>query len=158
MPVAGRLIGVQVGGSFIQCEISSTISFKQETLAAAAVDSGRWAEFIAGEREWSLSVNGGLFLAAVNADIKSILLSNYFDTIPLFVIFSTRPTAVDELLFSGVALFSSGDITAPATGYANWNVQLQGSGPLTHKMQNYALLINAMPAQAAYPILVDQGF
>ena len=158
MPVAGRLIGVQVGGVFLKCEISSTISFKQETLPAAAVDSGRWAEFISGEREWSISVNGGLFLAAVGADIKSILLANYFDTIPLSIMFSTRPNAVDELIFSGVALFSSGDITAPSTGYTNWNVQLQGSGPLSNTMQNYALLIDAMPAEAAYPILVNQGF
>lgn len=158
MPVAGRLIGVQVGGVFLKCEISSTINFKQEVLPAAAVDSGRWAEFIAGEREWSISVNGGLFLEAVGADIKSILLANYFDTIPLSIMFSTRPNATEELIFSGVALFASGDITAPSTGYANWNVQLQGSGALFHTMQNYALLIDAMPAEADYPILVNQGF
>lgn len=158
MPIGGRLIGVQVGGSFISCEISSSINFKQEMLAAAAIDSGRWAEFLAGERSWTMSVNGGLLLEAVGADIKTLLLANYFDTLPLFVMFSTRPTAMTELIFSGSALFDSGDITAPSTGNATWNVQLQGSGPLNHTIQDYALLIDAMPPEAAYPILVDEGF
>lgn len=158
MPVAGRLIGVQVGGSFISCEISSSINLTQEMLPAAAVDSGRWAEFLEGERGWTITVNGGLLLEAVGADIKTILLSNYFDTLPLSVYFSTRPDATTELIFSGTALFSSGDITAPSTGAATWNVNLQGSGPLNHTIQDYALLIDAMPPESDYPILVDEGF
>lgn len=158
MPVAGRLIGVQVGGSFISCEISSTINFKQENLPAAAVDSGRWAEFINGLREWGLNVNGGLLLEAVGADIKSILLANYFDTIPLFVMFSTRPTATTELILSGAALFNTGDMTAASSGNASWSTQLQGTGALNHSFQDYELLIDAMPPQADYPTIVDEGF
>lgn len=158
MATSGRLIGVQVQGSFISCEISATINFSQEMIPAAAIDSGRWAEFIAGLRSWGISVNGGLLLEAVGADIKTILLTNYFDKIPIFVMFSTRPTATLELVFSGSALFANGDITAPSVGTASWNVQLQGNGPLTAKMQDYSLLIDAMEPQDDWPILVDEGF
>jgi len=158
MAVAGRLIGVMVGGAFISCEISSTINFSQENLPTAAVDSGRWAEFINGLRSWGLSVNGGLLLEAVGADIKTVLLSNYFDEIPLSVFFSTRPSSTIELIFSGTALFTSGDITAPSDGGASWNIQLQGSGPLQHTIQDYSLLIDAMPPETPWDTLVDEGF
>lgn len=158
MATAGRLIGVQAGGSFMSCEISATLSLTQEMLACAAVDSGRFAEYIAGLRGWSINVNGGLLLEAVGADIKTILLTNYFDTIPLTVAFSTRPNTDLELIFSGVALFTSGDITAPSDGGATWTIQLQGTGPLSHTIQEYALLIDAMPPEEDWPTLVDTGF
>lgn len=158
MPVAGRLIGVQIGGSFVKCEISSTISFDQEMLPASAVDSGRWAEFLKGLRQWKIAVNGGLLLEAVGADIKTMLLAGYFDDMPMVAMFSTRPTATLELIFSGAVLFNSGDITAGSTGAAIWNANLQGTGELSHTMQDYELLIDAMPPEEDYPILVDQGF
>lgn len=157
MAVAGRLIGLAVQGSFVRCEVSSTINFTRENLPASAEDSGGWKEFISGDRGWTISVNAGLLLEAVGADIKTVLLTNYFDDIPLFVQWATRPDATTELIFSGAALFTSADITAAAGESANYNVQLQGTGPLSKTLQDYDLLIDAMPPEADWPIIVDEN-
>lgn len=99
---------------------------------------------------------GNLLLEAVGTDIKSILNTGYFKDNPIYLQFSTRPSANIELVFSGLAKFNSGDITAPSSGSANWNVTFKGTGQLTMIAQEYSLLIDAMPPEAQWPILVDQ--
>ncbi|HVW99716.1 MAG TPA: hypothetical protein VHA52_04620 [Candidatus Babeliaceae bacterium] len=154
--VAGKIIGMKIAGAFVSCEVSCTINFNQEMIPASAVDSGRWKEFIAGIRDWNAAVNGNLLLEAVGADIKTILTQGFFGTLPIFLQFSTRPSATTELLLSGNVLFQSGGMTAPATGKATWTVNLQGSGPLNSDFQDYPLLIDAMPAEQDYPIIVNE--
>lgn len=154
--VDGRLIGIMVNGAFVNCEVSCTINFSQEMISKTAVTSGRWAEYIAGLRSWTVTANANLVLEAVAADIKSILLSGYFGNLPIFVMFATRPTATIELQFSGYALFNSGDITAGNTGKASANFTLQGTGALDKSIQDYPLLINAMPADFDPPLIVNE--
>lgn len=155
--VGGNIIGLMVNGSFTSCEIACSINFNQEMLGASAIDSGRWKEFIAGIRDWNVSVNGNLLLEAVGTDIKAILLMNYFGTLPLFIQFRTRPSSTIELILSGDALFQSGNINAAGNSIANWTASFQGSGPLKSTFQNYLLLIDALPVGADYPIIVDEN-
>lgn len=155
--VAGNIIGLMTNGAFTSCEVSCTINFNQEMLPASAIDSGRWKEFVAGIRDWNISVNGNLLLESVSSDIKSILSANFFGSLPIFVQFSTRPSADIQLLFSGNALFQSGNITAGTNSSANWSATLQGTGALNHSYQDFALLIDAMPAEADYPIIVNEN-
>lgn len=156
MPAAGRLIGLKINGAFVSCETSCSINFGRELLPASAVDSGGWREFIAGVREWGVSVAGNLLLEAVGSDIKSILLAGYFKDNPIYVQFSTRPTSDIELIFSGLAKLNSADINAPVSGVSNWNAVFKGNGKLEMRSQEYGLLIDAMPPEADYPIIVDQ--
>ena len=154
--IPGKLIGVKINGAFTSCEVSCTINLNRELLPASAVDSGGWKEYISGIRDWSISINANLLLEAVAADIKTVLTASYFGNLPLYIQFSTRPSVETELILSGNALFQSGSITAGNVGNASTNINLQGNGELTPNFQNYALLIDAMPAEADYPIIVDE--
>jgi len=154
--VGGRFLGLKVNGAFVSCETSCNISFGRELTPASAVDSGGWKEFIAGIREWGISVDGNLLLEAVGSDVKSLLTAGFFNDNPIYIQFSTSPTSDIELVFSGLVKFNNADITAAATGVANWRCVLKGTGKLEFTYQDYSLLIDAMPAQANYPIVVDQ--
>jgi len=156
MPAAGRLIGANFNGTFTSCETSCSISFGRENLPATAVDSGGWREFINGLREWQVTVAGNLLLEAVGSDIKKMLVAGYFNDNPIYIQFATRPSSDIQLVFSGLALFTSGDITAPSTGAANWNVVLKGTGKLDYNLQEYSILIDAMPPSADYPTIVNE--
>jgi predicted secreted protein len=154
--VNGSIIGLAFNGAFISCEISCAINFNREMLPASATDSGGWKEFISGVRDWNVNVNANLILEAVPADIKTLLTANYFGDLPLYIQFSTRPSATTELILSGNTLFQSGSITAPFGSASNWTSTLQGTGPLNSTFQDYALLIDALPVGADYPTIVNE--
>lgn len=152
--IPGSLIGLQFNGVFTSCEISSDINFSADMLPASAVDSGGWKEFIRGIKSWSMSVNGQLLAEAVGADFKTMV--DAFDSgQPVFVSWGTRPSAVTQLSLSGFALVSAGSATGPNKGKATWTINFQGTGVLDTNFQDYSLIIDAMPAEADYPIIFD---
>ena len=153
--VAGNLIGLMYNGAFVSCEVSCTINFEREMLAASAIDSGGWKEFIYGVRGWSVTVNANLLLEAVGADVKVAITGGFIQSLPILLNFSTRPSATTQLNLSGLALLQNGQITSPAAGIATTSLTFQGTGPLTTSFQNSLLLIDAMPASADRPIIVN---
>lgn len=153
--IAGNLIGIMVNGAFVSCETSCQINFGVNMLNSSAVDSGRWAEFVPGLRNWTISVNGNLLLEAVSSDIKALITSGYINGNPLYVVFSTRPQSDTQMSFAGAAYLSQASISAAAKGLANWSANFQGTGALTTSYTEYDLLIDAMPSLAAYPIILD---
>lgn len=156
--IAGNLIGLMINGAFISCETSCQINFNQVMIPSSAIDSGGWAEFVAGLRSWTIAVNGNLLLEAVPSDIKAIIQTGFINQYPMFANFSTSPSEDIQLSFSGAVLFSQGSISAASTGNANWTATLQGVGALTATYQDFALLIDAMPAAQDYPLIIDEGF
>lgn len=153
--IAGRLIGLKVNGIFISCEISCDFNFQADMLPASAIDSARWKEFISGIRSWSMSVNGQLLAEAAGADFKTVM-NSFFSGLPVFLNWGTRPSAVTQLSITGSALLSTGSATAPGKGFSTYNLNFQGTGPLTTSFQDFQLLIDAMPASADYPVIVDE--
>lgn len=156
--VAGRLLGLIINGAFVSCETACTFNFDTDMIAASAVDSGRWKQWVQGIRSWGVTVNGNLLLESVGSDIKTIIQSGFLQGMTFYLQFSTRPGATTELVFSGAGLVKGGQISAPATGVATWSVTFNGTGALTANYRDYDLLIDAMPAFEDYPIIVNSGF
>lgn len=153
--IKGTLLGLKINGAFVSCETSCDFTTDVEMLQASSVSAGRWAEFVAGLRKWSVNVSGNLLLEAVGADAKTIL--NAIDSgLPVYLQFSTRASASSQFVLSGAALPQNIGINAPAQGNANWTAAFQGTGPLTTNFEDYNLLIDAMPAEADYPIIVNE--
>lgn len=155
--VAGSLIGLSINGAFVSCETQCQINFNQAMIPSSAIDSGGWAEFVAGLRSWTISVNGNLLLESVPTDIKTLITSGFINQLPLFAEFKTYPSSEIQMAFSGAILFNQASISAASTGMANWTATLQGTGKLTTAYTDLALLIDAMPAEADYPIIVDES-
>lgn len=153
--IPGSLIGLMINGAFVSCEVSCQINFNQNMIPSSAIDSGGWAEFVAGLRSWTISVSGNLLLEAVGSDIKALIQTGFINQYPMFAEFSTQPSEDIQLSFSGAVLFNTASIAAASTGVANWTATLQGTGQLAANYQNLPLLIDAMPSEADYDIIVD---
>lgn len=153
--IAGRLLGLQVGGVFISCEVSSAFNCNVEMLGASAIDSAGWKENLPGLRSWSIDVNGQLLAEAVGADFKTIMNAVY-DRIPVFLKWGTRPSAVTQMSLSGAAYPTTLNATAPSKGASTWNVSFVGTGKPVASFEDFALIIDAMPPSADYPTIVDE--
>jgi predicted secreted protein len=152
--IPGRLIGLQIGGIFISCEVSCAFNFQSDMLPASAIDSAGWREYIAGIRSWTMSVDGQLLAEAVGADFKTIM-NAWIARLPLFLVWGTRLSATTQLSISGAALVSTGGATAPSKGNATYTVSFQGTGALQTSFEDFTLVIDAMPAIEDYPIIFD---
>lgn len=155
--IAGSLIGLMINGAFVSCETSCQINFNQVMIPSSAIDSGGWAEFVAGLRSWTISVNGNLLLESVPTDIKGLITSGFINQLPLFAEFKTQPSSDIQISFSGAILFNQASISAASTGVANWTATMQGTGQLSTSYNDLPLLIDAMPSEADYPIIVDEN-
>lgn len=155
--IAGNLIGLMINGAFVSCETNCSINFNQDMVKSSAIDSGAWSEFVAGIRSWTISVNGNLLLEAVPTDIKAMITTGFINQLPMYAQFSTSPLAGIQLSFNGAVLFNTASITAANAGVANWTLTLQGTGELETEYIDLALLIDATPSEADYPIIVDES-
>lgn len=154
--ISGRLMGLKVGGVFISCEISSDFNCQADMLPASAIDSARWKEWIAGIRSWGMSVNGQLLAEAVGADFKTVM-NSYFSGLPVFLIWGTRPSATTQLSLSGSALLSAASATGPSKGASTYTLTFQGTGELQSSFEDFALIIDALPYDTDYPIIVNEN-
>lgn len=154
--ISGSFIGLMINGAFVSCETQCQINFNQEMLPASAYDSGGWSEFIYGLRDWDVSVNGNFLLESAPSDIKTLIQTGFINQLPMYCQFRTNPSTEIQLDLSGAVLFNSGSITAAAQGLANWTAKLKGTGKLTADYTDLALLIDAMPSYADYPLIVDE--
>lgn len=152
--IAGKMMGITVGGIFISCETSCDFNCEVEMLPASAVTSGRWKEFIAGIRSWTMSVNMNLLLASAGADAKTLLNSVLTGEI-LALQFRTRSSISPYLIISGNAFVQTQSISAAFAGKATSIVTFQGTGPFTTDFEEFWLIINSMPAPSDKPFVVD---
>lgn len=152
--VKGSLIGLKINGQFVSCETGCEFNFQRNLLAASAKEKGRWKEFVAGSRNWSMSVNGNLLMQSVGADIKTVLQA-LLDGEEVTVEFKTRSAVVPSLSISGTAIPQTGGIAGPSSGKASWNLTFQGTGPFETNFELFALIINAMPPEAEWPTIID---
>jgi len=153
--ISGKLIGLQVNGQFISCELSCDFNLSAEMLPASAIDSAGWREYIAGIRTWSMSVSAQLLAEAVGADFKTVINAVY-SRLPVAVRWGTRLSATTQLALSGLALPSTVQATAPNKGLANYNITFQGTGPLSNTFEDFSLIIDSMPASADYPLVINE--
>lgn len=152
--VPGKLLGVQIGNSFVSCETSCDFNCTVDMLPASAVTSGRWKEFIPGMRGWTVTVSANLLLAKQNADVKMVLQAIESGA-KMGISFSTRGGVAPHLIISGFAYPQTAAISAPVSGLATSTITFQGTGPTTLDFEEFWLIINAMPATADKPYIVN---
>lgn len=153
--IKGNRINLSWNGLNISCQTSCELSFDCEMIPASSVSSARWKEFVAGIRSWSFNVNAKLLKSNnTGADVRNILAA-YLSGQRVFMEMKSSTGELVELTFSGYILVQSGGIQAGSTGSASWNGTFQGTGELTTNIEDFGLIIDTMPIEAAWPIIYE---
>ena len=128
--MSGNLLGLEINGQFISCELSCEFNFEADLRGASPVDAGRWKEWIPGVRSWNISLNAAMLIRMVGTGATTIL--NAFLTGEIINIrFATRRTDVPDFAIIGKAIVQNGSIIGGVNSLATWNTVLQGNGPFT---------------------------
>jgi predicted secreted protein len=153
--IKGNRINVSFNGLNISCQTACELNFDSEMIGASSVSSGRWKEVVQGLRSWTMNVNANLLKANnTGADIRNVIQA-YMSGQRVFMEMKSTTGELIELTFSGYVLVQGGGISAGSSGLATWNGVFQGTGPLTTNVEDFGLIINAMPIEATYPIIYD---
>lgn len=128
--MSGNIMGLEINGSFIRCELLSEFMFEADMRAASPVDSGRWKEWVPGVRSWNINLNAGMLIQMAGSGVDTVL--NAFLTGELVgVRFVPKRIDVPHLEIKGTAFVRSGGISAAAFTRATWNTTLTGNGPFS---------------------------
>jgi predicted secreted protein len=153
--IKGNRINLSWNGLNISCQTSCELSFDAEMIGASSVSSARWKEHVSGIRSWSFNVNAKVLRANnTGADIRNVLAA-YLSGQRVFMEMKSNTGDLNELTFSGYVLVQSGGIQAGSTGAATWNGSFQGTGALNTNVEDFGLIIDAMPIEAEWPIIYN---
>jgi predicted secreted protein len=126
--MSGDLLGLEIAGSFVECETSSDFSFETDMRGASAVTSGRWKEVIPGLRSWSITLNAMMLLRMAGTGVNTIL-NAFLTGEKMGIRFMVKDPNYPNFIISGNAFVQSGTINGQARTKASWNTTLTGSGP-----------------------------
>lgn len=128
---SGNLLGLQIDGEFIACEMSCDFNFETELLDASPIDAGRWKAYLQGARSWSISLNAGLLMRMVGAGLPTVL-NAFLTGETMNITFRTKLNdEIPNLIISGQVHVQNGGISSSVNTLATWNVTLQGNGAFT---------------------------
>lgn len=128
--MSGNLLGVKLGGQFIDCEMSCELNFENDLLPASPIDEGRWKSYIDGVRSWNVAVNAGTLMRMSGTGFNTIL--NWFINGGLMEV-SIETKAQDiypSLVISGNVRLRNGGLSASVNTLSTWNTTLEGDGPM----------------------------
>lgn len=155
--IDGLLLAVEVGGSRIDCEINCDFSYETDMLPATNPNVGRWRSFLAGVQGWTVAVNGILMLGSAGTGF-----ANLFDIAMqgdhVGIKFGTITGVTPGMVLEGQALIRSINLGAPSVGKSQFSVIFQGSGPLNRNFEENELIIDAMPPEAEWPLIVEEDW
>lgn len=127
--MSGNLLGLEINGVFISCEISCDFSFEAEMRPASPITSGRWSSSVPGIRSWSINLNASMLLMMLDGASLPVVLNAFFTGALLGVRFMVKNPAIPNFRLYGNAFVQSGAISGTVNVLAGWNVTLKGDGP-----------------------------
>lgn len=152
----GKLIRLKIDGDYIPCELSCEINVNQEVLPVTNNTQGRAKSFIRGYYEWSVTLESN-FTSINNKSASQILLGKILldgdGSVGLEIV--SHDTSGMPFILMGNVIPTTWNLSAGASGLATNNTTFQGNGELILSYDAFWNIINAMPADAEKPNIVD---
>lgn len=150
----GELYGVKINGDFIPCEIDAEITITSELVGKSGSQHGKYRRYRYGYISWSISCNARAVVGLLNSSSQNLITSQ-LDQIELEVYISARQSNIRTFDIGGMVLIETQQLAFPNTGYANHSISMKGNGELNLTAEEIDLIINAMPADADKPLIID---
>lgn len=125
--VNGTKIGLYVGGVLVASATSHTLNIEANMIDVSSKDSAGWAEFIGGQKTWSIDGEYLFHFDAANGYEE--LYDSWNARTSVTAMFSTEVSG--DIKFSGSAFVTSLPLEAPMEDATTYSVSLQGTGALT---------------------------
>lgn len=128
--MSGNLLGLEIDGTFVQCETSCNLEIETDMLPASAITSGRFKEIIPGMRSWQMSVNANMLLRAAGSSIAHVLdlyLSGGVSTVRFMIKNENFP----EFTVYGQAYLQAASINGEVNTDSTWDATFIGTGELS---------------------------
>lgn len=152
----GRLIAVRKDGDFIKCEQDCTLNYDQEMLPTSSKVKGGWKDYIGGYKGWSVDVNSRVQIGASQGHTNKALERFINEQDAVYEIYlGSIDGASPEWYVKGLARLQTGNINAPVDGNSMHAQSFIGCGVLESWGEEFWRIINAMPAPADKPNIVD---
>jgi len=127
----GNLLGLEIDGKFIGCELSCDFNFETDLRPASPVTSGRWKESIPGVRSWSISLNAKMLIRQLDGISINAVLNAFLTGSLMNVRYMVTDPSYPNFVISGKAYVLNGSISGSAGTKATWSTTLTGNGPFT---------------------------
>lgn len=128
--LSGNLLGLEINGHFVECELSCDFSFESELLPASPNDSGGWKEFIQGDKSWSISLNAAMLIRQAGTSVN-VILNSFLNGDIMNIRYMITDPNVPNFIITGKVYVLNGNISSAANVNSNWNTSLSGNGPFT---------------------------
>ena len=142
--ISGKLLRVKIGDKYLQCQLDATLNLITNTTedevckpSGDTVETATsWVTRTVDSQDWNISVNAQAFLDTVGAELtQSDILESIIDgDLNVEVEFLSTPgqhSNDEDILFEGDAIIENFSLSAPATGKANYDLDLSGNGKPT---------------------------
>lgn len=153
--MSGNTIGLEINGEFVSCETSCEFSFEADLRPASPILSGRWKEFVAGVRSWSVNLNAAMLLRMLDGASVDTILNAFLTGAAMGIRFMVKDPALPNFIISGNVMVQSGSISAQVNTLAGWTVVLTGNGPFIIEVNTN--LVYVLATNDVGDVLVQDG-
>ncbi|NGM61675.1 hypothetical protein G5B30_07060 [Sphingobacterium sp. SGG-5] len=154
MTIDGRLLGLRIGSDFVPCEMGLTLNFEVEKRDRSSSANGSWKHHRNGYKGWNAVVNGKLLISSLSGSFNSLFRA-YLNDEELSLVIQNRDPNGQPFEIWGNATIKQGTMEAPSVGKATWSITFEGNGALSEDIAVFWKIINAMPAEADKPNIID---
>lgn len=142
--ISGKLLRVKFGDKYLQCQLDATLNLLTNTSEdEACKPSGEtpetatsWVTRTVDSQDWNISVNAQAFLDIVGAelaqsDILELIVDGDLEGTAEFLTTPGQHNNAEDIIFEGPVIIENFSLNAPATGKANYDLDLSGNGKPT---------------------------
>lgn len=142
--ISGKLLRVKFGDKYLQCQLDATLNVTVNTSedetckpSGATVESATsWITNTVDSVGWNISVNAKAFLATVGteltqSDILELIVDGNLEGEAEFLTTPGQHNNPEDIVYEGNVIISNFSLNAPASGNANYDLDLLGQGKPT---------------------------
>lgn len=127
--IDGKLIVLQIGGYTVTGQTTGSINFSADMLDATTKDSAGWKEFVAGEKNATISV-GGLYDPAASTGAEEIIAYLFVGSA---LTWKFGQLTAGSTYWEGSGLITSININGDKNTLSAYTVEIQNTGtPVQH--------------------------
>lgn len=150
----GNAYGIKLGDDFIPCEISCELIINREMINKSGSGSGKFRKYRYGYIDWSVTMDAKSVISTLSGGINNLITSQLGGQ-ELELMITARVNNIQPFDISGTVLIPNLSLSFSGNTPSTHSVTFQGSGELKAETVLFWQIINAQPANAEKPYIIN---